>query len=133
MIRAHRAAVVARLAPWRVVDDRARYDDTSMKAPWVVVDFPPPLRETDRWEAPNAHRGVGVFQTSCVGLDVDQADALHEAVEALLLDWTPTVAGWRVWPVFMDSAPRQLPPYDALPDRRLVTVATRWTWHAEQA
>ena len=43
MIRAHRAAVVARLAPWRVIDDRAKVDDSSMPSPWVVVDFPPPL------------------------------------------------------------------------------------------
>ena len=59
MIRAHRAAVVARLAPWRVIDDRAKVDDSSMPSPWVVVDFPPPLKETDRWSAPDQHRGVG--------------------------------------------------------------------------
>ena len=85
MIRAHRAAVVARLAPWRVIDDRAKVDDSSMPSPWVVVDFPPPLKETDRWSAPDQHRGVGWFQTSCVGEDVDQSGRLHDAVESRLL------------------------------------------------
>ena len=130
MIRAHRAAVVARLAPWRVIDDRAKVDDSSMPSPWVVVDFPPPLKETDRWSAPDQHRGVGWFQTSCVGEDTDQSGRLHDEVESRLLGWAPVVAGWSVWPVRMDTQPRLLDAYTALPDRRLVTTVCRWTWHA---
>ena len=101
-----------------------------MPSPWVVVDFPPPLKETDRWSAPDQHRGVGWFQTSCVGEDVDQSGRLHDEVESLLLGWTPVVAGWSVWPVRMDTQPRLLDAYTALPDRRLVTTVCRWTWHA---
>lgn len=131
MIAAHRAAVVTRLSPpWRVSDDRNRPDDEQWPAPWVVIDFPPPRKETDRWSAPDSHRGVGWFQTNCVGEDSAQAGDLHDAVEALLLGWTPAVAGWQVWPLRMDTEPRWLPAYNALPDRRLVTVACRWTWHA---
>lgn len=131
MIAEHRAVVLARLRPWRVTDDRARVDDASWPAPWVVVDFPPPMRASDRWEGPDQGRVIGWFQTACVGEDVDQAGRLHDAVADLLTDWRPVIGGWSVWPVGMDTTPRVLDG-TSLPDRRLVQVVTRWTWTAER-
>lgn len=131
MIGDLRAAVTGRLSKWRVVDDRARVDDQSWPAPWVVVDFPPPLRRHDRWEAPSQGRVSGSFQTSCVGEDVVQSGRLHDAVADLLADWRPVVSGWSVWPVAMDTAPRVMSATD-LPDRRLVQTVTSWSWLAER-
>ena len=130
MIREHRQVVLARLGRWRVVDDRSKVDDVSWPTPWVVVDFPPPMRESDRWEASAQHCVTGWFQTSCVGGDVDQAGRLHDVVADLLVDWVPAVPGWVVWPVGMDTMPRLIGPDREVPDRRLVQVATRWTWLA---
>lgn len=133
MIREYRAAVLDRLAPWRVVDDRSRVADKVWPAPWLVVDFPPPLRASDRWEASGQHRVVGWFQTSAVGEDQFHAGALHDVVADVLVDWVPLVPGWTVWPVEMDTAPRLLGWDRTVPDRVLVQVVTRWSWTATRA
>lgn len=133
MIREHRQVVLDRLNGWRVTDDRARIDDKTWKAPWVVLDFPPPQREAQRWARMNQGRAAGWFQTACVGESVDQAGRLHDAVTDLLLDWTPVLDGWRAWPVETYTEPRLLPWNTDLPDRRLHQVVCRWTWQAERA
>lgn len=123
---------MARLAPWRVVDDRSRVDDASWPAPWIVLDFPPPARRHDRWAGRHQGRAVGWFQTAAVGEDVDQAGRLHDRVVDRLLDWVPVIDGWpSVWPVEMDTEPRVLDA-SSVPDRMLVQVVTRWTWQAER-
>ena len=132
MNREHRQAVVDRIRPWRVTDDRSRYDDPDWPAPWVVIDWPPMRQESDRWEAHDRHRSVGTFTVSCVGEDSTQALALHDAVTERLLNWRPDLAGWSTWPLHMDTAPRLLDPYRTAPDRVLVTVATFWTWQANR-
>ena len=134
MIREHRAVVAARLSPWRVITDRRRVESPDVPAPWVVLDFPPPLLESDRWEGPAMGRSLSWFQTACVGEDADQAGVLHDRVVERLLDWVPVVDGWpSVWPVGMDTNPRLIPPDDSVPGRRLVEVVTRWSWHAERS
>lgn len=126
-----RDVVTARLAPWRVEDDREAATQ-SAPFPYVLVDFAPPLMDTDRWSSAS-FVADGWFQTTCIGQSRRQAEALHDRVEALLLDWCPTVPGWMVHPVGMDTAPRAQPPYRGVPDRVIWEIVTRWTWDASRA
>lgn len=132
MIREFRDVFLSRLSGVRVTSDRERVPDRSWPAPWVVLDFPPPMREAGRWETTSQHRTTGWVQTACVGEDDDQAGWLHDKVADTLTDWTPTVTGWVVWPVRMDSNPRLLDWDTRIPDRRLVQVVTRWAFTAER-
>lgn len=132
MIREHRAVIASRLGKYRIID-RDKVEDGTWPAPWITLDFPPPLREADRWGNQDQGRVVGWFQTACVGETEEQVGALHDAVTDLLLDWTPQISGWVVWPVVMDSNPRLMDWDDTVPDRRLRQVVTRWVWHCERA
>lgn len=132
MNRELRAAFTARLSRFRVTDDRDTYDDKTWPAPWVVIDWPPLLEEHARWEDSNRNRVTGRVQTNCVGLDTDQAIALHDAVSGLLLDWVPSVAGWSCFPLSMATTPRLLSPYRAAPDRVLLTAVCLWEFQANR-
>lgn len=124
-----RPVVVARIAPWRVEDDREQAAHEA-RLPYVLVEFPPPLMDSTRW-ASRDFTADGTFTTTCVGESRRSVEALHDAVEALLSDWVPVVPGWSTWPVGMVTRPRSQPPYRGIPDRVLWEVSTTWSWHAE--
>lgn len=132
MIEKFNAAVMARLSRWRVVDDRTKIDDRTFPVPWIVVDFPPPRLQSDRWEGTGLARAAGRFQTSAVGETKQQAGRVHDAVAALLVDWVPPVDGWTMYPVDMYTDPREMSATE-IPDRRLVQIVTTWTWTAERS
>lgn len=128
-VGAFRPAVVARLAGWRVEDDR---EGAALKAslPYLLVEFPPPLMGMDRWSSRD-FTADGAFTVTVVAASRRTAEGLHDAVEARLVDWVPVVPGWSTWPVSMATRPRLQPPYTRIPDRVLHEVVTSWTWHAE--
>ena len=108
-------------------------DDLSWRPPWVVIDFPPLLAQTDRWEGAADNRRVGAWQLTCVATDRATARDLHDRIVPLVADWTPTVPGWSCHPVLADWLPRELDPYTKIPDRVLYQVVSGWTWHANRA
>lgn len=133
MIRAHREALVERLSTWRVYSDRMKLVDDDFPTPYIIVEFPPPLRESERFAQRDAAVGRSTVQVSCVGESTEQADWLYERVEAALLGWTPVVPGWRCYPLRQTLNPLTLPPFTDVPDRRLITHVSQFLWRAERA
>lgn len=127
------AAVTARLtdARWSVIE-RGALATPDVSCPAVVIDLDPMLVSSARI-ARTAHQGSGSVQVTCIGESRAQALDLHAKVRGMLLGWTPAVPGSVCDPLVMDSRPRSLDPYTALPDRTLYEVATRWTARLQAA
>jgi hypothetical protein len=70
--------------------------------PYAVV-FPLPDSATfgsitDNWQVARQ-----LFQITFVGADMDEAQWLQEKTRTALLGWQPSVSGWDIGPVEMDS------------------------------
>lgn len=111
-IQAHADAVLGRL---RAVDDLTVYPDPD--SPYQVPPgaVPPYVSVyiTTRYDlgptlALASGRAVTTITAHCVGGNAIAARAVAQMVSTALLDWVPTIAGRRCWPVRQD--PVDAPP-----------------------
>lgn len=99
MIRAHKAAVLARLRSDTalasvVVDGAVDPNAPAVVAPYVVVFMDSGMRSVERHSSVTPTQADFRITIQSVGVDVEQAEFFAEKGLSLLLGWAPTVTGW---------------------------------------
>lgn len=107
-------------------------DPQPVDFPYVVLSMAPSGLDTDRLAAA-PHRAEVSFQTTSVGLTVESAQIVGDAVQRAFALNRPVVTGRSCGRVHQTSEPYIDPDDTSLPDRKVSTVIDRWSFVSRAA